>query len=185
MQKRLILFLSLAAMVTILGAEVTAQQAPNQVRMPPEQQGDPLAEFRHPKNLKVLPKKISPEELQATMRTFSKSLGVRCGFCHVTKKVETGEHPELDFVSDAKDEKRNARKMVLMTADINKKYLGKIDKNFEVACVSCHRGNVKPMTSVDSLSRQVRSVAVPAPPPFPGQAPIPPTPPPPPPTDPK
>jgi hypothetical protein len=170
--KRLLLLLSIAAIAVLIFSQVTAQQSPKPSQASPEQQGDPLAEFRHPKNLKILPKKISPEDLQATMRTFSKSLGVRCGFCHAPKKVAVGAHPELDFASDAKDEKVNARKMFHMTADINKKYLAKMDRNFEVTCVSCHRGNPKPMVSVDSLPKpQVRTV--PAIPPAPAPTPAP------------
>ena len=155
MFKRLITFLIVAAAAVIVGTQVTAQEAPNRVRVAPEQmQRDSLAEFRHPKNLKVLPRNIKPEVLASTMRVYARSLGVRCGFCHAMKPAAAGERPQLDFASDAKEEKRNARKMITMTADINKKYLGKIDPNFEIACVSCHRGNEKPMLSVDSLPKR-------------------------------
>ncbi|HWF43362.1 MAG TPA: hypothetical protein VG537_01850, partial [Candidatus Kapabacteria bacterium] len=70
--------------------------------------GNPMAEFEHPKNLKVLPKNISPEDLAKAMRTFSMSLGVRCGFCHVAKENKSGGRPEPDFASDAKPEKKTA-----------------------------------------------------------------------------
>jgi hypothetical protein len=162
MVKRLVVFLSIAAVAVLIGTQVTAQETPKAASG--QQQDDPLAEFRHPKNLKVLPKNIKPEDLQMTMRTYSRSLGVRCGFCHAMKPAAAGARPQPDFASDAKDEKRNARKMILMTSDINKKYLAKMDRNFEVACVSCHRGNPKPMVSVDSLPKpQERSVPAPMP----------------------
>ena len=35
------------------------------------------------KNLKVLPKDLTKDKLQATMIGFTRSLGVRCPFCHV------------------------------------------------------------------------------------------------------
>ncbi|MDP4199581.1 MAG: c-type cytochrome [Bacteroidota bacterium] len=118
----------------------------------PIPKGNPLAEFEHPKNLKIFPKTIAPKDLQMAMRTFSRSLGVRCGFCHAALKPESDRPPMLDFASDAKDEKRNARKMYHMVEDINRKYLKKMDKSFEeISCVSCHHGRPKPIASVDSL----------------------------------
>jgi thioredoxin reductase len=38
-------------------------------------------------NLKVLPKDISKQELQSTMRGFAFALGVRCEHCHVEEKA--------------------------------------------------------------------------------------------------
>jgi len=49
-------------------------------------------------NLKVLPKDISKQELQTTMRGFAFALGVRCEHCHVEKKA-----PEKGFNYDADD----------------------------------------------------------------------------------
>jgi hypothetical protein len=165
MPTRFVLLLSVVAVAALVFSHVTAQEAPSQKPTSGEQQGDPLAEFRHPKNLKVLPKRIKPEDLQRTMRTFSKSLGVRCGFCHEQKQVPAGAHPELDFASDAKEEKDVARKMVKMTAALNKRYLVKIDTSFSVACVTCHRGSPHPMISVDSLPKpEARPAQMPMPP---------------------
>ena len=137
----------LSAIVAILLFSSSIAQQP---------QGNPDAEFEHPKNLKVLPKNISAHDLHETMRTWSRSLGVRCGFCHEIKPpAKAGDHPEANYASDAKEEKRNARKMLTMMHDINTKYLGKMDKSFEVTCVSCHRGSPKPIISVDSLPKPV------------------------------
>ena len=106
------------------------------------------------KNLKVLPASTKPEEIHRIMRTFSRSLGVRCGFCHVVKEGKPGERPTADFASDAKREKLNAREMMKMTRAINESYLQKIDHSFEeITCVSCHHGSVRPMISTDSLPR--------------------------------
>ena len=60
-------------------------------------------------NLKVLPKDISKQELQSTMRGFAFALGVRCEHCHVEKKAP--EHG-LDFAADDKDAKKTARLML-------------------------------------------------------------------------
>jgi len=110
-----------------------------------------------PKNLKVLPKNISHEELIAVMRGFSKSLGVHCDFCH--KKLEegsAGNPPKMDFASDEKPEKTTARGMMKMTASINKKYLHKMGGgHFEqITCVTCHMGHTTPIVSVDSLKKR-------------------------------
>ena len=158
----IVLISSIIACLTI--ARSNAQQAPAPLKgeqngekgTKPPMQGNPLAAFEHPKNLKILPKNISPEDLQKTMRTFSMSLGVRCGFCHEAKENKEGGRPEFDLASDAKPEKKFARDMFHMTEDINKEYLGKMGPDFEeITCVSCHRGSPKPMVSVDSLPKKV------------------------------
>ena len=109
-----------------------------------------------PTNLKVLPKNISHDDLIATMKGFSKALGVRCTECHVTTDKGTAEHPDFDFASDAKPEKDVAREMYKMVNAINHKYISKMgDKKLDqINCVTCHRGSMKPMISVDSLPHQ-------------------------------
>src|SRR6478672_9915332 len=67
------------------------------------------------KNLKVLPQNITHDELITTMRGFARALGTRCDGCHVPIP---GEQNKFDFASDAKDEKRTARTMVLMVRNI-------------------------------------------------------------------
>jgi hypothetical protein len=103
-----------------------------------------------PKNLKVLPKKTSAEDVRKIMKVYSKSLGVRCGFCHAAK---VDDPKKYDFASDAKPNKETARKMMKMTAAINKRYLKKIGKGLydEITCVTCHMGKSEPKVSVDSL----------------------------------
>ena len=56
---------------------------------------EPEAKFT---NLKVLPKDISPADLHATMSGFTRALGVRCGYCHVSQPGEP-MRPE-DFAKD-------------------------------------------------------------------------------------
>jgi hypothetical protein len=108
-----------------------------------------------PTNLKVLPKNISNRELHNIMRDYSKSLGVRCGFCHVSEQVEGQSRPRFDFASDNKPEKTTARNMMIMVDAINDKYLSKMiggDHTLEpITCVTCHMGRVTPVVSVDSL----------------------------------
>lgn len=105
-----------------------------------------------PSNLKVLPKDISEEELIKTMRNFSASLGVKCGACHVGTPTADGKM-DFDFASDAKPAKSTAREMMRMVKAINTKYIDKMedDKLEHITCVTCHRGNLKPMVNVDSL----------------------------------
>jgi hypothetical protein len=67
------------------------------------------------KNLKVLPKDISKEQLDTIMHRFGAALGVRCNFCHAFKDGKP------DFPSDEKQEKDIARYMLHMTSEINMK----------------------------------------------------------------
>jgi cytochrome c553 len=100
-----------------------------------------------PKNLKVLPKNISHEDLDKVMDGWKSALGVHCNFCHAPSADSTSHH--LDFASDAKPEKNIARHMYKMTGKINKKYFSfaKDDKGASIAvvsCVTCHRGSPHP-----------------------------------------
>jgi Photosynthetic reaction centre cytochrome C subunit len=108
----------------------------------PQQQG-PWPKYE---NLKVLPKKISHEELGKVMGMWAGSLGVHCNFCH----VHNDQTNKMDFASDAKPEKEAARHMYLMASKINKKYfnaqkdsLGMMMES-SVNCYTCHRGSAHP-----------------------------------------
>jgi hypothetical protein len=105
-----------------------------------------------PTNLKVLPKDISEDDLHKVMRLYSRSLGVRCGYCHV---ANPSNPRDMNFAADDKPEKLIAREMIKMTNDINKNYLASIGKgDFEtITCVSCHNGKQKPLVSIDSLPK--------------------------------
>ena len=98
------------------------------------------------KNLKVLPPNITHDELISTMRGFARALGTRCDGCHV---AIPGQENKFDFPSDAKDEKRTARTMVLMTRNINSNYISKVEREAgedpqHVNCWTCHRGKKRP-----------------------------------------
>ena len=109
------------------------------------------------KNLKVLPQDLSRDQLIAIMRTFTRGLGVKCNHCHVVTATTPKE--ELDFASDAKEEKRVARVMIQMTKQINGEWLERVEEaeghheeahaaepgaQPRVGCWTCHRGQVEP-----------------------------------------
>jgi len=103
------------------------------------------------RNLKVLPKDISHDDLDKVMDSWKAALGVKCGFCHAPSKDSTSR--KLDFASDDKPEKKMARYMFRMTGKINKKYFhfDKDDKDDKgapavpaITCMTCHRGSPHP-----------------------------------------
>jgi hypothetical protein len=106
------------------------------------------ADDKPPKrNLKVLPKDISNDDLDKTMDAFKAALGVKCSFCHAPNADTSNHH--LDFASDAKPEKTIARHMYKMAMRINKKFfpMNKDDKGEivqTVTCVTCHHGSPHP-----------------------------------------
>lgn len=112
------------------------------------------------KNLKILPKDISKEALDSVMHHYSRSLGVKCGFCHVHNE----ELKTWDMAIDAKPEKQIARKMMLMEKGINTTYfpVEEGDKNVQiiqaVTCYTCHKGEAMPVSfpemKTDSLSKK-------------------------------
>ena len=94
------------------------------------------------RNLKVLPKDISDEKLDSIMQTYNIALGVKCNFCHVPMKNIADS---LDYFSDADPMKENARKMMEMVIDINKKnfnFYQEVRPEYlnTVTCKTCHRG---------------------------------------------
>src|SRR5215212_8772632 len=111
------------------------------------------------KNLKVLPRDITREQLLATMRTFTRGLGVKCDYCHVV--TATTPKQELDFPSEAKEEKRVARVMIQMTRQIDTEWMERVEQaegpgkaeaapesgemaQPPVGCWTCHRGKSVP-----------------------------------------
>lgn len=113
----------------------------------------------HFQNLKILPKDISKDGLDSVMHTFTHSLGVKCSYCHMYNAATD----KMDFPSDAKPEKQIARKMMLMTIDINKNHFQQIAEMMDsgkmamptdtsavsymlkyVTCYTCHHGDPHP-----------------------------------------
>ncbi len=118
----------------------------------------------HFENLKVLPKNITKPELIDTMRGFTAALGVRCDHCHAEKPGgAVGEHgPELDFASDKKHEKLEARVMIKMVRAINTKYLTQVPGGHQlsVACATCHHGVARPEQIGDVLAKTIKKTGV-------------------------
>jgi hypothetical protein len=130
--KKIAVALSLSAIVTVVAL----------TSMAPGDDG--------PKNIKVLPKKITEQQIHGVMREWSLSLGVRCNFCHAPSADGKG----LDFASDAKPEKEMARHMFKMMNKINSKFfdakkdsLGMMEHT-GINCYTCHRGNSHPEVKV-------------------------------------
>lgn len=97
------------------------------------------------KNLKVLPKSTTKQQMDSVMKHFSVALGVKCNFCHVYNQ----EQKSMDFASDANNHKDIAREMMKMTSKINDKYFDvkkaeRLDADLEVTCYTCHNGKVHP-----------------------------------------
>src|SRR5690625_7588301 len=88
------------------------------------------------KNLKVLPKDISEENLDAVMDSFNEALGVKCTHCQAR-----GENGRLDCASDANIQKDIAREMMKMTRKISRKYFKEKDPmNYAVNSDTRHNG---------------------------------------------
>lgn len=114
----------------------------------------PATVARNPefKNLRVLPPDITREQLLATMRGFTRGLGVRCNHCHVVTATEPEE--KLDFAADTKEEKRVARVMYTMAREINTTWMARVEAaegheatapaEPRVSCWTCHRGKTEP-----------------------------------------
>src|SRR5215831_13933027 len=105
-----------------------------------------------PKNLKVLPKDWSREQVVAVMQNFTAALGVGCNFCHV---INQGQPP--DFASDDKKEKDMARAMMKIATDLNAnlpKALGTDPKETtRIGCITCHRGVPQPKQIGEILAK--------------------------------
>jgi hypothetical protein len=90
------------------------------------------------KNLQVLPKDSTKDQVKQIMRAQAKALDVECDYCHDVP----------DMASDANPNKKIAREMMKMTIEINGRLKGMKDlKDVEkhtVTCNTCHRGAAEP-----------------------------------------
>jgi len=105
-----------------------------------------------PKNLQVLPKTTSGQEIIVLMRRYAQELGVHCSYCHAEDPLTQKE----DFPSDENPRKQTARIMIGMVADINTKYLAQVgDRRYAepISCGNCHRGQTSP-PSFQPVARQ-------------------------------
>lgn len=137
--------IALAISAVLLSRSATAQQAPPDI-------------YADPQNLKVLSEDTDSKTLSRTMRGFAMGLGVRCETCHVG---EAGEPlTTFDFAADEKPMKLKAREMMKMVMAINREHvprLNDVEKADRVAvrCVTCHRGQSKPLLIEDVLDAEI------------------------------
>jgi Photosynthetic reaction centre cytochrome C subunit len=109
----------------------------------------PPQEKKHEyKNLQVLSKNISDEDMDYVMESFSANLGSNCLFCHPGK--QNGSEFSIDYATDILQNKRIARDMLRMTMKLNKKYFntkltGLMNTRGKVWCKTCHRGSPVPI----------------------------------------
>ena len=142
------------ALVSGAAALLAAAVAVSSAQAPPSQQSAPAShEHEHerqmpaPKNLQVLPKNLTGEQVHEIMHKWAGALGTECSTCHAADPSRIGRNgrPMLDFASDAKPEKRTARLMYKMTQNINANYISMVeDSPHPVTCGTCHRGHATP-----------------------------------------
>lgn len=101
-----------------------------------------------PKNLQVLSKDLSTRQVRAMMEDWTGELGVDCSTCHVRSTADPSAdgHERFNYADDSKQEKRTARVMYAMTAEINARYVSTVpNSGVPVTCGTCHRGHLSPV----------------------------------------
>jgi hypothetical protein len=82
------------------------------------------------------------------MHGMEKAIGGNCLSCHVEKQ----------FASDEKDEKRTARKMLLMSQRLNTQFFhGRLG----LSCYTCHRGEEHPESEPEGLKEKLAAMSLP------------------------
>ncbi|MGE0127519.1 MAG: photosynthetic reaction center cytochrome c subunit family protein [Blastocatellales bacterium] len=89
------------------------------------------------KNIQLLKGMPAGRVLRVMQVAFSASLGVDCTHCHIADQWE----------KDDKEAKQTARKMWTFMAKVNQDLKQTIGKG-TVNCTTCHRGQIKPATSL-------------------------------------
>jgi hypothetical protein len=98
------------------------------------------------KNLQILPKDITKQQMDSVMHHFNEALSVKCSFCHVRNDSTN----KMDFASDDKPHKNKAREMMKLTNKINDDYFDvtggqrTITTQLMVTCYTCHHGTTDP-----------------------------------------
>ena len=124
-------------------------------------------EFRwpeEPENLQVLGDEFKGAKLGEVMRGFATSLGVRCEHCHVGDGMDL---TTFDFAADDKPAKHKARLMLEMVAAMNDDYLSRLSEietrdepQLQVECITCHRGQPRPVMLGDLLEQKVHTEGI-------------------------
>ena len=89
------------------------------------------------KNLQVLDKTLSREDVKKIMEGYAAQLGVKCVFCHVGEEYE----------KDEKKQKADARKMIRLVMEMKAKkaeFFKPTVKESAIQCALCHRGKPQP-----------------------------------------
>ncbi len=99
------------------------------------------------KNLKILPKDITKEQMDSVMHHFAGALGQKCSYCHMYNQ----EQKSMDFASDENKHKGAARGMLKMMYKLNRKFFEvknskDLNAKLEITCYTCHHGAEHPAT---------------------------------------
>ena len=142
--------LALTAMVVC-----TAAQSPGNSDGPPQKPAERV--YPVPRNLRVLPKELTGQQVNDVMEQWGAELSVRCSACHGEDQDNVvSARPRLSrFADDSQPMKEIARLMYTMTEQINRDYISKVDgAELPVTCGTCHRGRVSPEpASVNPIAR--------------------------------
>jgi Tetratricopeptide repeat len=136
-----------------------------------------------PRNLQILPKDTSAQDVGALMQQFTRALGVQCTYCHVQRTAPLlsaeesaaqaaappagrgrgrGAGPQMDFAADDKRQKQTARVMLALTNDLNARIatlstVPGFNKQgaglARVQCATCHRGVTNPQLLPELLAQ--------------------------------
>ena len=99
----IVIFLSVQIMPLTLSAKEKVKEVQKSTAKHQDSKNKPAKRknvFADAENLKVLPENTTPEQLRATMKSFSMALGLRCNNCHVGEPGKPLQ--SYDFASDDK-----------------------------------------------------------------------------------
>ncbi|MEK6409685.1 MAG: photosynthetic reaction center cytochrome c subunit family protein [Acidobacteriota bacterium] len=135
----------LVAAVCLLGTEIQTAAFDPPARQTPA--GEEKTAEQVYKNIQVLTG-LPASELDGVMYFMSASMGVGCTHCHTNP-----------WDSDAKSAKLAARKMIVMTRNLNKE---SFSNNPAITCYTCHRGqhNTEPLPPIDIAMSPAPDVTV-------------------------
>lgn len=139
--------LVVAAAVTLLPLTLAAQGGPSRG-------GGGMFVPDSLRNIRVLPRTMTPTQVVGAMRNITGALGVRCQYCHLGEEGQPLS--QFDFASDDKPTKRTARAMLEMVQAINGQFLSQLTARgtppAQVTCETCHRGVAVPRPLADLLT---------------------------------
>lgn len=138
------------------GAPVNGQQPQGQAA-PAQASDEPKMEERY-KNIQAL-KGLPASQMRGMMNYISASLGMTCNECH----VKNGD--QWAFEKDDNNHKVIARRMIMMTMDINK---NSFNGRTQVTCFTCHQGHdhpshVPPLAAAKAPEAPAAAAAAPKP----------------------